>query len=303
MIKNSFSLKSMTAYGRGASQFRYGRFVAEIQSVNRRYLEINIALPRLFMRFEMDIRKWVTARVGRGKVHISISWKGESHEPLSITPNIALAKGIKRAWEELAKEVEVASNIDLKLLAQEKDLLVYEEELQEETVFHQALEMSLNEALDHLFAMKQQEGCSLAQDLKERIKILEELIEAIESHSGDAVEKYRQKLNKRLEALFSESFEDEERLLREIALFAERIDITEEIVRFKSHLKQFTDLLEAPLAFESETRGKTLDFLIQELNREINTIASKAAGKEISGWVITAKSELEKIREQVQNIE
>lgn len=236
-------------------------------------------------------------------VHVSLSWKGESKNPISVTPNITLAKGIKGAWQRLAKELDLAPDIDLKLLLQEKDLLIHEEEIEEEAAYRQALETSLIEALDHLISMKQAEGMSLAQDLKQRIEMIRKTMRDIEGQADGAVEKYRQKLRKRLEEFLSHSSEDEERVLREIALFAERIDITEEIVRFKSHLQQFSYLLETPLKAENETRGKVFDFLIQELNREINTIASKATEKEISERVITVKGEIEKMREQVQNIE
>ncbi|MFZ0566266.1 MAG: YicC/YloC family endoribonuclease [Chlamydiales bacterium] len=293
----------MTAYGRGMSQFAYGRFIVEIQSVNRRFLEINVGLPRFFIRFEMEIRKWVAKQIGRGSVHVSLLWKGDPKHPVSITPNLSLAKSLKEAWELLAKELQLAPAIDLKLLLGEKDLLIYEEEMREEDVYRQALEASLNEALNHLVAMKQAEGKSLAQDLQHRVEAIEMLLKEIEEHAGDAAEKYGRKLRKRLEGFLSLSEEDEERLLREIVLFAERADITEEIVRFKSHLQQFSHLIEKPLESENESRGKIFEFLIQELNREINTIASKAAEKMISERVITIKSELEKMREQVQNIE
>jgi len=299
MSKRLFQLKSMTAYGRGTASFAYGSFTVEIQSVNRRYLEVNINLPRLLTRFEVPLRKKVAARVGRGMVNVFIGWRSESQNPVTVTPNITLAKGVKHAWEQIAFDLGLESKIDLSLLAREKDLLLFEEELPEEECFQEALEKSLDEALDRLLEMKEKEGKMLSKDLHERVQTLVGIIDEIERYAPGGTERYRQKLNERLEELFAGSPENEERLLREVALFAERIDVTEEIVRFRSHIAQFQGMLEKPL----ELQGKTLDFLIQELNREINTIGSKASDLAITKQVVQAKGELEKMREQVQNIE
>lgn len=303
MSKLVFQLKSMTAYGRGSATFAYGSFSVEIQSVNRRYLEVNINLPRLLARFEIPLRKKVSERVGRGMVNVSIGWRCEMQTPVKVIPNLSLAKGVKSAWERIAHELGLEAKVGLDLLAREKDLLLFEEELSEEEGIWQALETSLDEALDRLLEMKAKEGRLLAGDLHERTRTLEAFVEEIEARAADGTEKYRQKLVERLEELFQGSPENEERILREVALFAERIDITEEIVRFRSHIDQFRHMLEKPLVESAETRGKTLDFLIQELNREINTIGSKAADIAITQQVVKAKGELEKMREQVQNIE
>ncbi len=303
MAKNSFHLKSMTAYGRGAATFAYGRFTIEIQSVNRRYLEVSVSLPRLFMRYEIDIRKKVAAFVGRGMVNVSLTWKSDARQPISVVPNLSLAKAVKRAWESLALELGLEESISLSLIAQEKELLLYEDELIEEEVYQKTLNAALEEALGALLLMKQQEGETLLHDLLDRLAVLQEKIVHIEELSVEGPEKYRQKLSSRIEELFSGNPENEERILREIAIYSERVDITEEIVRFKSHLEQCGHLLEKPLERATETRGKTLDFLLQELHREINTIGSKASDLTIASHVVTIKSELEKIREQVQNIE
>ncbi|MCC5832321.1 MAG: YicC family protein [Chlamydiales bacterium] len=303
MSKQPFQLKSMTAYGRGASSFAYGSFTVEIQSVNRRYLEVNINLPKLLARFEIPLRKKVSKRVGRGMVNVFVGWRSEVQTPVKVIPNLSLAKGIKSAWEQIAFELGLEASVGLALLAQEKELLSFEEELPEEEGFLKALEESLDEALDHLLEMKEKEGGALAKDLRERTLILDEYISEIEAHAGDGSEKYRRKLIERLGELLGGSPENEERILREVALFAERVDITEEIVRFRSHATQFRQMLEKPPVESAETRGKTLDFLIQELNREINTIGSKAAAIAVTEQVVKAKGELEKMREQVQNIE
>lgn len=297
-------LKSMTAYGRGTSNFSYGRFTVEIQSVNRRYLDVNVAMPRLLMRFEMDVRKKIAERVGRGMVNVSLSWKSDAKQPVNVIPNLALAKGVKNAWELIANELGMEGNIPLSLLANEKDLFLYEEELIEEELYRTALDEALSSALEALIVMKVKEGKILTEELKKRVETLTEEIAHIEGFAGEASEKYRQKLSDRLETLFTGHPDNEEKILREVAVFAERVDITEEVVRFKSHLEQSRQLLIQPLKVETETRGKKLDFLIQELNREINTIGVKSSDLHITTQhVVNIKSEIEKMREQVQNIE
>jgi uncharacterized protein (TIGR00255 family) len=298
-----YQLKSMTAYGRGVSVFPYGRFTVEIQSVNRRYLEININLPRLLMRFEVDLRKEIATHIGRGMLSVTVSWKSEGAQPILVTPNLSLAHALRQAWEKLVTELGMKEPVPLSLLAQEKDLLIYEEEILNEEAYRNALQAALKTALAALLWMKVQEGEMLKVDLLERLKKLRHEIAGIEALSSEGSEKYRQKLQDRLNELFPGSTENEERILREIAIYAERVDITEEIVRFKGHLDQFEKLVGKTVDNELETKGKTFDFLLQELLREINTLGSKAATLSVSQHVVTVKSELEKIREKVKNVE
>lgn len=300
---DKFYLKSMTAYGRGVAAFQHGRFTAEIQSVNRRHLEVSVSLPRLFARFEVGIRKQIAAQIGRGAVNVTVSWKTEGSQPVSVVPNLSLARSLKSAWEQLTLELGSKEEVPLSLLARQNDLFLYEEEIVNEELYQKALNSAINEALSALIVMKRREGATLVHDLQIRLKQLTTEIGSIEVLSVGGAEKYRQKLQGRLEELFSGSQENEERILREVAVFAERMDVTEEIVRFRSHLSQFAHLVEKPLENELETRGKTLDFLLQELLREINTVGSKASDATIAHHVVAVKSELEKIREQVQNIE
>lgn len=293
----------MTAYGRGMVDFSYGRLTLEIQAVNRRHLEVNISLPRLLNRFEMAIRKKISERIGRGMINVLVNWYSAEANTISVKPNLTLAKGLKSAWEKIALELGFETSINLNLLALEKNILIYEEEIPEENSFQIALDKALINALDHLMDMKQKEGNQLCKDLYERTLLLNKIIVSIELQAPSNVELYRKKLTERIEELFKGSSENEERILREIALFAERIDITEEIVRFKSHITQFQYMLSDPLTVQNETRGRKLDFLLQELNREANTMGQKASDLEISQQVVALKSELEKMREQVQNIE
>lgn len=299
----SFHLKSMTAFGRGVSEFSFGRFTVEIQSVNRRHLEVNVGLARPFVRFEMEIRKQVATCIGRGMISVSVSWKPEAQQPVSITPNLAFARAFNRAWEQLALELDLERSVPLELLAQNKDLFLYDEELVEEELYQKALSAALQEALDALLRMKEREGENHAADFIGRLHILEKEIALIEAYSADSSEKYRRKLTSKLEELFERSSENEERVLREIAVYAERVDTTEEIIRFKSHLEQFKSTIQKPLESPTETRGKTLEFLLQELLRESNTIGSKVSDLASTQHIVVIKSELERMRELVQNIE
>jgi uncharacterized protein (TIGR00255 family) len=298
-----FQLKSMTAFGRGLCDFKFGRITVDIQSVNRRFLEINVSLPRVFNMFEIEVRKQIAAHVGRGMVNVSVGFKTDSQSPLSISPNFALARAIKGAWEKLAEELWLPTEMPLVLLTQEKDLFLHEETMVDESVYLEALTQAVHSALNALLEMKRQEGNTLARDLKERIDVLRQEIDWIGSNGATATEKYRQKLSTKLKELFSGSQENEEMVLREVAVLAERVDVTEEIIRFKSHLEQLLLTMDKPIESPSDSRGKVLDFLLQELLRESNTIGSKATDKDVAHHVIKIKSELEKIREQVQNIE
>ncbi|NGX61413.1 MAG: hypothetical protein K940chlam9_00898 [Chlamydiae bacterium] len=297
-------LRSMTAYGRGEVVFAYGRFTAEVQGVNRRYLEIDVRLPRLLSRFEVAVRKVVDSNVGRGRVQVVLNWKPDADKPLTASPNLAMAKGLYRGWEEIAETLGIEKRIDLSLLASSsQDLLSFEEDVGEEEVFLEAIRSCLEKALSAYRRIQEDEGGRLLADLEERVNNLQKGIGNIEKQAPVAIEGMRIKLSKRVEELFSGGLEQEERLLREVALYAEKADITEEIVRFRSHCAQFAEQLKKPLTSPCDTKGKLLDFLLQELGREANTIGAKAGDLAISQEVISLKGELEKIREQVQNIE
>jgi len=294
-------LKSMTAFGRASIATPIGRFVAEIQSVNRKFLEINIFLPKEFRRFELDIKKWVGAVVFRGQVTINLSAYFDAIAPISVTPNMPLIRQLVQAWKQIAKELgqkEETAN-DLSLLAKEEGILIYAENLQDEEQYRDALKEVIHKALESFITMREVEGKALEKDIISRIDLLAGTLEVIKSKSGEATKKYRQKLMERLEEILPGRIENEERILREIALFAEKVDITEEITRFVSHIHQFRQ----QFVKTGESIGKTLEFLIQEMGREVNTLGSKSMEITISHCVVDMKSELDKIREQIQNIE
>lgn len=291
-------LKSMTAYGRASLKNSLGVFTAEIQSVNRKFLEVNSYLPSEFARFDNEIKKSVSALVARGLVNVKLAFLPESKTTMAIRPNIPLAKQLKNAWDEIAKQLKTEDVFELEFLQNEKNLMIYTEDLTDESLYLESILTVLSEAMRQLVAMKDKEGQELQRDILVRLGKLRSSIEGIDRLAPDAVLRFRKKLIDRIQEAVPGAA-DEERLLREVAIYAERVDIVEEITRFRSHLSQFSDLI-----VSSHTSiGKTLEFIIQELNRETNTIGSKASDVEVTRYVVEIKSELERIREQIQNVE
>ncbi len=293
-------LKSMTGYGRSSLTVPAGRLEVEIQGVNRRHLEMSLSLPKQFLPFEGSIRKWVAELVARGQINLSLLWKPHGKDGVQIDVDLGLARALKEGWEKVAKELGVKGEVTLEMLSQE-DILIPEKKVGES--IEKELQTCVERALELFDEAKRAEGRALGKDFVSRISLLGKLIAKIEGHAQDAVRKTREKLSQRLNDLFSTHVENEEKVLKEVALFAEKIDITEEIVRFKSHLQTFDDVLKKPLLGVESAKGKRLEFLLQELHREMNTIGSKSADTVVSQTVVDAKCELEKMRESVQNIE
>lgn len=294
-------LKSMTAYGRGCVVSALGRFSVEIQSVNRKHLEINTSLPSEFLRFDSDVKKWISSVVGRGQVNVKICVAFEKTSPLTVTPNMALATQIQKAWHELAGGLHLAIDDKtlLNVLSRTNDILLYGEDLHDEKAYQEALHEAVDQALKQLLQMKAKEGHALYEDISMRLVTLGKVIKQIAAKAPGATDRYREKLQERLQEALGASIENEERVLREVCVYADKIDIAEELTRFDSHLVQVGNLLQS----DEHAIGKTLEFLLQELNRETNTIGSKSSDVDVSRFVIEIKTELERIREQIQNIE
>ncbi|MGA8164211.1 MAG: YicC/YloC family endoribonuclease [Waddliaceae bacterium] len=294
-------LKSMTAYGRAVTNTSVGTLTVEIQSLNRKYLDIMITLPKALSSFETSIRKQVASMIKRGKVSVSIIARFEQKTPLSLSPNFPLAREIKDAWDTIADELNLTidKQFYLEMLAKEPEILVCSPALEEEDGYRDALTLAVDEGLTHLMAMKVKEGKAIQDDFTPRLEQLRLWIDKIKEKSKDNAEKYYEKLKQRIESILPGHMENEERVMREICLYAEKMDISEEITRLYSHLRQFAQRLQTA----REAVGKTLDFLLQEMLREIHTVGVKAANLDISNLVLEIKSELEKIKEQVQNIE
>jgi uncharacterized protein (TIGR00255 family) len=294
-------LKSMTAYGRASHLSPIGRFVVEIQSVNRKFLEINVLLPKELLRFDNEIKKLIGTKIFRGQVSVKISAYFDQNTPLVVAPNLALARQIKGAWDAIAEDLRLPNGdrFSLEMLTKEQGVLLYGEDLHDEQLYRTALTDLINQALEDLVEMRQEEGKALQQDISSRLTNMRLWMNKITERSHSATDKYRLKLIERLEQLKPGITQDEERILREVCLFADRIDITEEITRFHSHLDQFEKLIQS----NANGVGKTLEFILQEMNREVNTMASKSSDVDVSHLVIDIKSDLERVREQIQNVE
>lgn len=288
----------MTAYGRAQKMTSLGRFSVEIQSVNRKYLEINLSLPKELWRFDTICRKWIGERVYRGLVNVKVSVAFEQGSPISVTPNMPLARQVKQAFEAITLELHLQQAVGLELLASIPDMLVYEEAFQNDEAYEEVLQTLFFEALNAADQMKVAEGEALRKEIAQRMGLIRAQIGKIAEGTENAAEKYREKLKAKMAEVLGAEVEDD-RLLKEVCLFAERVDITEEITRIDSHLKQCEALLNSSEA----GMGKTIDFLTQELNREANTIGSKVVDRQASYLVVEMKGEIEKIRQQVQNIE
>jgi uncharacterized protein (TIGR00255 family) len=284
----------MTGFGRAVLDAPFGRLTVEIQSVNRKFLEVFVSIPKEFSQFEHEVRKWVTEAVSRGGVSVRIYLTPTLSALEDLLPNAEMLKGLKKSWDKIAKKAGLdPESIDLPFLMQY--LPSSPKEASDRDL--KDLKTCVQKALSTLVSMKKTEGKTLARDFAKYLEEIEEMLKEVEKHSPEATKKMRARLFEKMEEALKIGPELEERLLREVALFAEKVDITEEITRLKSHIQQFKALL------KQETVGRKMDFLIQEMGREVNTIGSKSMESRIAHTVVSMKSALEKLREQVQNIE
>lgn len=292
-------IKSMTGYGRGEACAEGRRFTVELKSVNNRFCEVILRQPRSLAQIEDKIKRRIQERVNRGRVdgYISIEETGE------ITPAVkvdkALAVAYHKAMEELKESLSISDVISIKDLISLPNVISLEQPEENVEEWLAAVEEATDRALDGLLAMRQNEGQRLKTDILQRADEIHRLIlEQVSERAPLVVQEHREKLSQRLAEWLEGGVIDETRLAAEVAIFTDRADISEEIVRLSSHLQQLKEILA-----EGGPVGRKLDFLVQEMNREINTIGSKANDLVITNAVVNAKSELEKIREQVQNIE
>lgn len=292
---------SMTGYGRGEYAADDRRVAVEIKSVNNRYGDIQVRLPRVLNALESRIRDMVTLRLARGKIEVGVTYADNRPDAYQVSYDLGLARAYARALTEIADAVGSPEAPSASAIARYSDVLRVESAQVDPEEIWQLLERALVLALDGMAAMRAQEGERLAADMLSRIAILEAERAAIALRAPEVPGIYRERLKARIAELLDErsaALVDEQRLAVEVALFADRAAIDEELVRLGSHLASFRTILAEP-----EPAGKKLDFLVQEINREINTIGSKANDLQLTDRVVRFKSELEKIREQVQNLE
>lgn len=287
----------MTGFGRGVTTTEQLQLTVEIRSVNHRFLEISSRFPKDWTEAEVYAKKVLSKRIARGKLDVSVNVKELSPLEQVVQINWPLVNAYKEAREELRKEIPLKEKWSMsEILELDQALIVKVRELSREEILN-AVDKAVEEAAIALIQMRQREGQVLLEAVKGFKKDLEEQIAIIKSVSSQAVEKYREKLIERIKQI-SEADNLEERLVTEVAIFAEKADIAEELDRLTSHLKQLDETLQ-----EDTSIGRKLDFLIQEIHREINTIGSKNQSVEAATAVVQAKTILEKMREQVQNIE
>jgi uncharacterized protein (TIGR00255 family) len=290
-------IRSMTGYGKAEVSYERGRISVEIRSVNHRYGEISIRLPRNLACFENDAKKLVADRLKRGKIEVFIQHEvGMESSPLNV--NLPMAKAYNDAFNELKTTLGLADEVTLSLIASQKDVLTSYDNLTIDDSLKDALLAAVKGAVASMDTMRMQEGEALLEDLRKRRELVSLVTEKVVKRAPEVVSDYGQKLKERLAQFDLNRGIDADRIAQEVAIMADRCDITEELVRLDSHFNQFDSALSL-----AEPVGRKLDFILQEMSREINTIGSKANDAEITYHVVELKTEIEKIREQVQNIE
>ena len=291
-------IRSMTGYGKGNLSIEGREYQIEIKSVNHRYLDINIKMPRTLSYLEEVVKKEISEKIKRGKIDVFVTFENNSQEGRNIKINKGLAKIYIDQLKELSQEEKISSNIEVIDIAKFPDVLTIKINEEDEKIKKEIIQTT-KEATEKIIEMKSIEGQKIAQDLLARIEKIENKIEEISKKSTGLIEEYVVKLEKRIKEILKTEEVDKTRLAQEVVIYADKCSIEEEITRLKSHVYQFRNLI----ADNNETIGKKLDFIIQEMNRETNTIGSKANNLEITNGVIDIKTELEDIREQIQNIE
>jgi uncharacterized protein (TIGR00255 family) len=293
-------VRSMTGYGRAEAILDGQKMVVEIKSLNHRFLEISLRIPASLSAIEMEIKKKIAEPLLRGKIEVTIrrDAQGSTENGHFLALNLPLAQNYYNLLTQLKQSLGMKDEIRLEMITAQKDIFLPMEPSQDMMALWQRLAMVLDEALAGLIDMRQREGEILVRDLLARLDLMALLLSGIEAKTPRVVLEYQRRLTDRVREMTCGLMIDEARLSQEIAIFAEKSDVTEEIVRFRSHLGQFQEMLNSEDAI-----GRKVDFLIQEMNREVNTIGSKSSDADISKQVIEIKSELAKLREQVQNLE
>ena len=291
-------IASMTGYGKGQAEVEGIALSVEIKTVNHRYGDVTVKSPRFLFPYENDIKKRVGEVLKRGKIDVFISQDSASEKGMVPALNRPLAAAYVNIFEEMRSVFGLSGVVPVSLLAAQKDVITIREGELDESILQSCLEQALGRALEAVRLMRCAEGEATLVDMRARIDLLDQMLVGVELRAPQVASEWRDKLETRLAKLRKDFDYDPQRVAQEIAIFADRCDISEELTRFKSHLVQFRGLF-----LQAEPVGRQMDFLVQELNREVNTMGSKSNDAELTGVVVGMKAELEKIREQVQNIE
>lgn len=291
-------VKSMTGYGRAVETVNGREFTVEVRSVNNRYLDCTVKLPRGLSFGEDAVKQAVKATISRGKVDVFVSVRSEGAQDTAVSLNKPMVEGYLAALKQLQADYGVTGEITVSMLAGLPDVFLLDKPQVDEAQLLADFLSVAEKALASFDAMRTTEGAALAEDLRSRGETILSLVSQVEAGSPQTVADYRARLEAKLQEVLANTSIDESRILTEAAIFADRVAVDEETVRLRSHVDQFRDTLRL-----REPVGRKLDFLVQEMNREVNTIGSKAQDMEVARMVVDLKSELEKIREQIQNIE
>lgn len=290
-------INSMTGFGRGECSKENITFTVDIRTVNHRYSDISVRMPRIISTLEEKVRKYAKNQIKRGKVDIYINYSSFSQDAKVIVDS-NLASAYVDSLKSLKEQFNIKDEISLSTLTRFQDILKLEATELDMDHIWSLLQEALNEAFEKLLSMRKSEGAHLQEDLENKLAFIIERVAQIKLKSENVVEEYKHKLYERIKELTKDVQLDENRLMTEVAIFADKSSIDEELVRLESHVQEFKKALTI-----KDSIGKKLDFILQEMNREVNTIGSKTSDVSITAYVIDMKTEIEKIREQVQNIE
>lgn len=291
-------IRSMTGYGRGNYETDKFKLEIEIKSVNNRYSDFILKMPKKFLRFEDHIKGVLKGKINRGRIEVYFNYEEITSDNFTVIPNFEVLDKYYDAYKQISERYDINREISLSLLLKNDEALRVEfEEIDEDEIL-EVLNGALISALDSLIQMREREGKKLVEDILYRIDKVCKIVLEIEKMSPLILETHREKMKERIESVLEDGQLEESRLMQEVAIYADKTNITEEIVRLRSHFDQFKLILNS-----GGDVGRKLDFLVQELNREVNTIGSKSPDIDISNYVVDMKSEIEKIREQVQNLE
>ena len=291
-------MRSMTGFGNGSSALPGGRVAVDIRAVNHRFLEVKLHLPRGFLPWEDEFRALIAAQLKRGRIEVFLSLSGRASRSYTVHLNMELARAYAQAVSRLQNELGVSGELDLQFFATRPELFQVAESQQPSPVEVSTSKKALQRALTALVRQRRREGRFLQRDLRGRISALEKLRRSVQRRTGQSRQLMHQKLTDRIMPLLPHLETDRSRVLQEVASLVQKSDIMEELVRLQSHLHAFSDLFQL-----EESVGKRMDFLLQEMQREVNTMGAKADDASIRHLVVQAKEEVEKIREQVHNIE
>ncbi len=291
-------LKSMTGYGRSEAIIGTKKITVELKSVNHRFTDYNIRVPRQYGFLEERIRLKISKAVARGKIDVNVIIEACGEADKVVTVNEELAKNYIDALKEISEKFGLADDISTSVIASFSDIFRSEPKRDDEEELWQAVAAVADDAIEAFTSMREREGGRIEEDLRARVEYMRSLAVKIDERSPQIVEEYKDKLYTKIRELLEDKEVDDARILTEVAIFADKIAVNEEIVRLASHYDEFDAIMDS-----GEPAGRRLDFLVQEINREVNTIGSKASDLDTAKIVVTLKGEIEKLREQIQNIE